>query len=109
MSEILTGSICLTDIPRDVIKRVTCRDGKERCYLNIAVVPRREPQSFTNGGRTRTYTHFISCAPVPDKRVEGVNYFIGDLETRSASQPTATAQQTATQTAQPSSDPDLPF
>ena len=33
---ILTGSICLSDIPREQMKKVVCKDGKERIYLNVA-------------------------------------------------------------------------
>lgn len=84
MSKFLTGSICLSDIPKQLIKRVMCQDGTERLYLNVAVMERREPKTFEgrDGKPSRTLTHFISCAPPKDKREEGVNYFIGDLETR---------------------------
>ena len=75
---ILTGSICLTDIPKDRIKRVICKDGKERCYLNVSVIARKTPNKIND----RTYTHFLSCAPRKEERREGVNYIIGDLETR---------------------------
>lgn len=40
---ILTGSICLSDIPREQMKKVVCKDGKERIYLNVAVIERKEP------------------------------------------------------------------
>lgn len=71
----LLGSICLSDIPRDVMKKVVCKDGKERIYVNIAVCERKEPASFGD----KTYTHFVSCSPKKEERKEGVNYFIGDL------------------------------
>lgn len=80
----LTGSICLSDIPRECMKRVTCKDGKERVYLNISVNARREPKTFTNGSQTRILTHYISCAPRKEERREGVNYIFGDLEARSS-------------------------
>lgn len=81
-NSILTGSICLSDIPRDLMKKVACKDGKERIFLNVAVIARKTPQTFTNNGQPRTYAHFISCAPKQEERVDGVNYIIGDLETR---------------------------
>lgn len=28
----LRGSICLSDIPKELIKKVKCKDGKERCF-----------------------------------------------------------------------------
>lgn len=77
----LIGSICLTDIPHELIKAVTCKDGKVRKYLSISVVTKKTPQTFTNNGTPRTYTHFISCAPKKEERKEGVNYILGDLET----------------------------
>lgn len=107
-NSLLTGSICLSDIPREVMKKVLCRDGKEKIYLNIAVVARKEPQSFTNNGTTRTFTHFISCAPKKEERKEGVSYIIGDLETRTfaPSVPTAAEIENAPAVAP---DDDLPF
>lgn len=78
----LTGSICLSDIPREVMKKVMCKDGKERIYVNISVFARKTPATFTNGDITRTYTHSISCAPKKEERREGVNYYICDLESR---------------------------
>lgn len=81
-NSLLTGSICLSDIPRSQMKKVMCKDGKERVYLNIAVIARKQPQSFTNNGVARTFTHFISCAPKKEERVDGENYIMGDLETK---------------------------
>ncbi len=74
----LTGSINLTDIPREMIKTVMCRDGKERSFLNIAIIARKQAQTFGN----RTLTHFVSCAPKKEERIDGVIYIIGDLETK---------------------------
>ena len=73
----LYGSICLSDIPRSQMKKVMCKDGKERIYLNIFVGERKEPATFGD----RTYTHFVSCSPRKEERVEGESYFIGDLRT----------------------------
>ncbi len=81
-NSILTGSICLSDIPREQMKKVKCRDGVERVFLNVAVIARKTPQTFDDGDRKRTLTHFISCSPKKEERIDGVKYIIGDLETR---------------------------
>ena len=54
----LYGSICLSDIPRSQMKKIMCKDGKERIFLNIFVGERKEPSTFGD----RTYTHFVSCS-----------------------------------------------
>lgn len=69
----LIGSICLSDIPRSEMKKVVCRDGVERVYLNIAVVERKEKGE-------RGDTHFITCEPKRELRKEGVKYIIGNLK-----------------------------
>lgn len=107
-NSILTGSICLSDIPREQMKKVVCRDGKERIYVSIAVLGRRTPQTFTNNGIERTYTHYVSCAPRKEERVEGVNYFIGDLETRTFGPQSPTAEE-VTNAPSVAPDEDLPF
>lgn len=66
------GSICLSDIPQSEIKKVMCRDGKERLFVNIKVVRRK---SVAENGDT----HFISCEPKPEQRREGVKYIFGNL------------------------------
>lgn len=99
--ERLFGSICLSDIDKSLIKRVECRDGKTRLYVNVSVVERKQPSQFGN-------THFISCEPRREERREGANYIIGDLK-RYDPQPYApTAEQVAA--APPMrADDDLPF
>ena len=42
---ILSGSICLSDIPREQMKKIKCKDGVERIYVNVAVIERRENPS----------------------------------------------------------------
>lgn len=71
----LRGSICLSDIPKELIKKVKCKDGKERCFLNFAIFKRKEPITFGD----ITYTHFMSCAPKKEDRKEGIKYIIADL------------------------------
>lgn len=73
----LFGSICLSDIPKEEIKKITCKDGSVKLFLNVFVGEMKEPKTFGD----RTYTHYVSCAPVKEKRREGVFYNIGDLQT----------------------------
>ena len=100
----LIGSICLSDIPREVMKKVMCKDGSQKIFVNIAVMERKEPATFGD----RTYTHFISCFPKKEERKEGVNYFIGDLQTYNKQPSTPTAEQIEAAPAV-SEDEDLPF
>lgn len=65
----LYGSICLSDIPKELI--TTGRNGKK--YLNVEVRQRREPSAYGN-------THYIKASCRVQDRREGVNYFIGDLK-----------------------------
>ena len=83
----LFGSICLSDIPRELMKKVMCKDGVERIYLNVSVGELKEPAVF--GGNT--FTHYISCAPKKEERIEGRKYYLGNLQTfnRQPSAPTA--------------------
>lgn len=100
----LLGSICLSDIPREVMKKVLCKDGKEKIFVNIAVCERKEPVTFGD----RTYTHFISCAPKKEERKEGVSYFIGDLSEYKPQPSMPTAQQIE-ESPSVSENDDLPF
>lgn len=99
--DILTGSICLTDIKNypELIKVVSCKDGVTRKYLNISVIERKEPSQYGK-------THFISCAPKKDERQDGKNYILGDLK-RYEPKP----QQAAAPTPAPTGNAtdDLPF
>lgn len=76
---VLTGSICLSDIPKELIKKVETKqigsDGKPvtKLFLNIAVMETAEPSKFG-------HTHFISCAPKKEERVEGRSYIIGNFK-----------------------------
>lgn len=70
---ILTGSICLSDIPKELFKKVKCNDGVERIYVNVAILERKETSKFG-------HTHVMSCSPKKEERKEGVNYFCGDFK-----------------------------
>lgn len=96
----LYGSICLSEIPRELIKKIKCKDGKERCFLNVSVIERKEKGQFGD-------THFISCAPKKDERKEGVNYICGDLKTYEPQPNTPTKEQMAS--APIAGADDLPF
>lgn len=67
-----TGSICLTDIPKELITKG--KNGKE--YLNIAIFANKD------GANQWGNTHYMTCAPKKEERVEGVNYIIGNLKER---------------------------
>lgn len=100
----LYGSICLSDIPRSQMKKVKTKDGKERIYLNIFIGERKEPVTFDD----RTYTHFVSCSPKKEERVEGENYFIGDLQTYNP-QPSAPTAEQINEAPPVSEEDSLPF
>lgn len=70
---ILSGSICLSDIPREQMKKIKRKDGVERIYVNVAVIERREKSQFG-------HTHFITCSPKREERIEGKSYILGNLK-----------------------------
>lgn len=110
-NSLLSGSICLSDIPKSQMRKVMCKDGKERIYLNVAVITKKQPQTFTSeNGVAHTYTHFITCAPKKEERIDGVNYILGDLETRVFTPQSPTAEDiAAAPSVAPNETPDLPF
>ena len=69
MSKYLYGSICLSDVPKELFKRA--ESGK--VYLNIKITERKKPSKYGK-------THNISCEPPKEQRKEGVNYYCGDLK-----------------------------
>lgn len=82
MSKIIYGSICLSDIPKELIKTVTRKDGTTGKYLQLSVIEKKEPKTFEYpDGKSKTFTHFISCAPRKEEQVEGKNYILGDMQT----------------------------
>lgn len=98
---LLIGSICLSNIPRSEIKKIKCKDGQERLFLNVAVIERKEKGQFGD-------THFISCAPKKDERKDDVSYIIGDLKEWNPEPQMPTAEQIAAANPITESD-DLPF
>lgn len=70
MSDFLTGSICLTDIPKEFITEG--KNGKK--YVNFAVSKRKEVSQFGE-------THTITVSKPKDQRKEGEGLtFIGGLK-----------------------------
>ena len=63
------GSICLSDIPRELIS--TGQNGKK--YLNIEIGERRQPSQFGA-------THYVKASVKQEQKRDGVNYYIGDLK-----------------------------
>lgn len=74
MAKLLYGSICLSNVPKELFKKVMCKDGVERVYLNIKVVELNQQSQYGD-------THFVSCEPKKEERKEGTNYIFGNLKT----------------------------
>lgn len=70
----LYGSICLSDIPAELKKKVMTKGG-EKEYVSIVLGKRKNVARF---GKI-TFTHYISLNVRKSDKREGVNYFIGDL------------------------------
>ncbi len=98
------GSICLSEIPREQMKKVMCKDGKERIFLNIWIGEKKEPSVFGSN----TYTHYVSCSPKKEERIEGKNYFLGDLQTYNP-QPNIPSPEQVESAPSVSDADDLPF
>lgn len=84
MDENLYGSLCLTDIPKELI--TTGKNGKK--YLNIVVNKRREVSQFG-------MTHYVKAHCKKEQQREGVNYYIGELKPSSYQNNNATGAQGA--------------
>jgi hypothetical protein len=77
----LFGSLCLSDIPRELI-----REGKNgKKYISIEVDERRTPSPYGD-------THYVKAWCKAAERKEGVNYFIGELKPSKYDAPSAPAQ-----------------
>ena len=102
--DILLGSLCLSDIPKELIKDVTLKDGTRKKYLSISVIERKEPSKFG-------HTHFVSCSPKREQQREGVNYIFGDLRRYQPSPVVSppTAEEIADAPVISDNDNDLPF
>ena len=101
MAEFMYGSICLSEVPKRLFKKVKCKDGQERIFLNVKVVERKEPSQFG-------HTHFISCEPKEEnERQDGEMYLCGDLTKYVPKSATASPEDITA--APPADDNDLPF
>lgn len=109
MAKRIYGSICLSDIPKELIKAVVCNDGQVRKFLNIAVVETKQPKTFQNGDKTRTYTHFLTCAPRKEEQKEGVRYILGSLETYEPQQAAVVTPEDVENAPIAAADDELPF
>lgn len=113
MAKILYGSINLSKANKaGQIKKVQLKDGTTALFLQIAVIEKKEPKTFTDEqtGKSRTYTHFVSCAPKKNDKVEGVDYLIGDMQTYEPQPVDApTEEQIAAAEAVEETDDQLPF
>lgn len=98
MKQILIGSICLSSVPKELFKKVACKDGTERIYLNLAVIESKQVGKFGD-------THFISVSPKEEERKEGVNYIVGNMKELKSQIPT----QDEIQQTPPAAAEDLPF
>lgn len=103
MNDYLYGSICLSDIPRELIR--TAGNGKK--YLSVIVSERKAPSQ-------RGDTHYIKCYVKKDQQLpEGTNLYIGDLRGNNSQQNTVQAKPAPVPYATPSSETsivdDLPF
>ena len=97
------GSICLTDIPKELI--TTGKNGKK--YLSIVVNERREPGRFG-------HTHYIKAYAGKDSRIDSSALYIGELKPskfenreEAAAQPTTAA--VSLEVADEAPVEDLPF
>lgn len=97
MSDFLTGSICLTDIPKEFITEG--KNGKK--YVNFAVSKRKDVSQFGE-------THTITVSKPKDQRKEGEGLtFIGGLkEWKGNGQQSANTPQSNSATV---TEDDLPF
>lgn len=101
MADMIYGSICLSAVPKELFKKVMCKDGVERVFLNMKIVKRKEVGKFG-------HTHFASCEP-KDGKVKGVNYVFGDFKEWNQAPVAETPATEDIDAAQPADDDDLPF
>lgn len=105
MANFMYGSLCVSSIPKRLFKKIMCKDGKERIFLNIKIVKRKEPSQFG-------HTHFVSCEPKDEKdRKEDELYICGDLTEYSPQPQMPTAEEIAAAPPMPmtGNEDDLPF
>lgn len=97
MSDFLIGSICISDVPKELFKKAD--NGK--VYLNIAVAERQAVSDYGD-------THNIIASKPKDQRVEGEKpAYIGNL--KRWAQPVTTPSAEDINSAPTADIDDLPF
>jgi len=78
-TRVLFGSICMDDIPAEAIVPVVTRNKDlfgnpiVKKYLNLYLYVKAEPDMYGN-------THFLTCDPKKENRVENHSYIIGNMK-----------------------------
>lgn len=97
MSDFLIGSICLTDIPKELFKKA----GNQKIYLNIAVAERKEESPYGD-------THNIIASKPKDQRSGNEKpIYCGNLKRWNETPKQPSSEEI--QNAPPAYDDDLPF
>lgn len=86
----LFGSICLSDIPKELIR--TGKNGKK--YLSVTVAERRSPSAYGD-------THYIKAYAKKGTIDARVNLYIGELKPSTYATTTAEGAATLAQPQQP--------
>lgn len=95
MAENFYGSICLSDIPKELI--TTAKNGKK--YLNVVVNQRREVGQYG-------HTHYIKAYAKKGTVSPDTNLYIGELKPSEFQEGQAAQSRPATA---PNTNDDLPF
>lgn len=98
-------NLCLNDLPKDLIKEVTMKDGSKKKFINIVVAERRETDAHGN-------THTAYAYVPKDKRVEGQKTLYvgtGKAMEEKAKQPVSEGQTPTYGVGSPDYDEDLGF
>ena len=63
----LFGSICLSDIPREQMKKVMCKDGVERIYVNVFIgdLQTHNPQPSAPTPEEVASAPTVDCSDLP--------------------------------------------
>lgn len=97
------GSICLTDIPKDQIKKITCKDGVTRLFIPFYLNEMRNPDQQGN-------THTMKVAVKKDEQDPNVNYYFGKAKVQEIQQQTQQPTQAEIESAESlNADDVMPF
>lgn len=96
MSDFLTGSICLSDVPKELFKKA----GNGKIYLSIGVSERKEVSVYGD-------THNIIALKPKEQRTDGeLPLYIGNLKKFAPVKPPTVEE---INSAPPANEGDLPF